>query len=458
MRRVSAAPAAARSAGSPHARRGLLAPLASAARRALAAAAPAALAAAALLAAPVLAAPVLAAPLLAAPVLAAPAAAGDELVRPGKWNPKKPPKGWVVFESKHYQVQSQCGKAKAQALAAHLESMLEIYADFLPTRRKLDMFVLKLFKNRAAFVEYGKNENAVAYYSKYDGELVGYDTGIILGKRDIPAQLFLDVGIADRFTLTERQGLDPHFEAITDAYVMDTARVLSHEGWHQYFHFYTVSIVDMPSWLDEGVGDYFFMATRDDQPTGSDYRLGDLNQGRLRVLQRAMEDGTTVTFERLMDFVQQDYYSNASVYYAQGWSMVHYLMQNPDPKYRELIPELIRDFKDTKNFRKSTDKVFKGLDLKQLDRDWIGWVLSQTSVDPMRHLVREYGTKLKSKELVGEKRWLAVYDWYLKHPEVLAATKESDGPPPVPVATTPPQAGPPPGNTTGSAPDVPNDG
>lgn len=338
------------------------------------------------------------------------ASAGDPLVRPGKWNPKDAPPGWLVIETDHYQVQSQVSEAKARALAEHLESMLDLYKEILPFRKRIKMLVLKIFESKEAMLAYRPGATgAAAWYNKGQRELVAYDTGIVLGTRDVPVGIRLLPSVAERLTPEERDRFDALCEAITDSYTYDVARVLSHEGWHQYFHHYTVSWVPMPSWIDEGVGDYFFMATRDDQ---GGYRIGDINHGRLRVIQRALDDGTTVTFAELLDFEQADYYSNASVYYAQGWSMVHFLMQNENPRYRDLIPKLIEDFKDTKNFRKSSKRAFKGLKLEQLDREWIGWLLSQQPDDPLRDLAEEFGTRIRPEDLVTSPGWQHRYAWH----------------------------------------------
>lgn len=349
-----------------------------------------------------------------------PATAGDPKVVPGKWNKRDIPAGWVVIASDHYQVQCQAGKAKGERLADHLESMWAVYEEFLPTRRKSDAFVLKLFKDRPAFQAYSPEgaKGALAYYDQNSMELVGYDTGVILGERDIPAIIELAPGVGSRFTEPEQQRIAQLLEAATDAYTMDTARILGHEGWHQYFHMYTVSIVPMPSWLDEGIGDYFFMATRDEQGGQEHgYRLGEINAHRVRALQRAMVDGTTVDFKTLLGFAQQDYYKNPGVYYAQGWSMVQFLMHNEKPQYHELIPKLIKDFKDTKNFVKSTDKIFKGLDLAQLDRDWIAWVITLKVDEPLRALATEFGDRLTAEELKSsEEKLPLVYQWHLDHP------------------------------------------
>jgi hypothetical protein len=77
----------------------------------------------------------------------------------------------------------------------------------------------------------------------------------------VPAIISVGEDVRAKLSEPERQRVAELVEAISDAYVPDTGRALSHEGWHQYFHMYTVSWVAMPSWLDEGVGDYFYMAT-----------------------------------------------------------------------------------------------------------------------------------------------------------------------------------------------------
>ena len=365
--------------------------------------------------------------LLAALPGTAMAAPGDERVRPGEWSKRKVPDGWVVVETDHYQVQSQVGEAKARRLADHLEAMLDVYGEILPFRKKLPTFVLKLFDGPASFHAYNPGaRGAAAYYSKSQKELVAYDSGIILGERDIPARIRLVPGLDVVLTDAEVEELAALFERITDAYLLDLAGVLAHEGWPQYFHYYTVSWVPMPSWLDEGLGDYFYTAVQE-QGAGSDYVLGAVNDYRLRVLQTAFEEGTFARFAELLEFEQADYYSNAQVYYAQGWSMVHFLMHHQDEKLRKLIPKLIKDFKDTKNFRRSTDKAFKGRDLDELEREWVGWVLSTEPDDPLRELAERFGTRLLAEDLEAPSYWRDRYETFAL--EVVLENRDEAGSP-----------------------------
>jgi hypothetical protein len=354
-------------------------------------------------------------------LLAAAALAGDERVKEGQWNKRDVPKGWVTCETEHYQVQCSIGAETAKKLGDHLEHMLTLYGDFMPTRRKLETFVLKVFPDKQSFCEYGGypvDTPTVAYYKQDTKELIGYDCGFVFGKRTIPTALNLRPSASDELTTKDRERVSELLEAATDTYTMDLVRALAHEGWHQYFHFYTVSWVPMPQWLDEGVGDYFYMAPQamkdGSLPT---YAMGAMNSGRLRRIRRGLEDGQTTPFEAFMGFDQEAYYKDGSLNYAQGWSMVHFLLQNPDPERRELIPRLIRDFKDSKNIHKSTSKVFKGQSYDALERDWIGWLLGQPVDDPLMSLAREFGDRLKPEGLEGEQRLIDVYKWYLEHPD-----------------------------------------
>jgi hypothetical protein len=241
---------------------------------------------------------------------------------------------------------------------------------------------------------------------------------VILGKRDIPAKMELSPDCTTAFTDKEKARLKELFEKITDAYTMDEARILSHEGWHQYFHNYTISWVAMPSWLDEGVGDYFFTATKDEQNSDGKhgYRLGDINELRLRAVRRGLFEGSAVDFHTLLGFEQEQYYSNPGVFYAQGWSMVEFLLEHKDPAYRALIPKLIKDFKDSKNFRKSTEKVFKGFDMAALDKEWLAWLLSRPITDPFLELAREFGDRLKPEDISwADEKLTKLYKWYLDH-------------------------------------------
>ena len=44
----------------------------------------------------------------------------------GPWKKRDVPEGWILHQSKSYQIQSQAGMEKAKRLAAHMEAMLKV--------------------------------------------------------------------------------------------------------------------------------------------------------------------------------------------------------------------------------------------------------------------------------------------------------------------------------------------
>jgi len=360
--------------------------------------------------------------LLIAAVLAPGAHAGDDDdVRAGEWGKRKVPAGWVVVDTPHYQVQSQVGKDKAKLLGDHLEGMRLLYRELVKSRSKMPTFVVKVFESREQFLGYRSDDlidDALsAWYDPVYKELVTFDTGVMLGKREIPTGISVDPDRLHKLAHADLQRIYKLLDDATVAYTDDTAHVLSHEAWHQYFHAYTVSWVPMPTWLDEGVAEYFYMATAPEGNGRRSYKAGALNQARLRDVLRAYEDRRTKRLALLMQYEQTDYYREAAVLYAQGWSLVHFLMTHRSAKYRAVIPNLIRDFKDSKNFHESTAKAFDDFDLDELDREWLGWLLSQVPEDPLKDLAREYGRQIKPAELrTGDESVREMYEWHLRNP------------------------------------------
>src|SRR5690606_1340272 len=74
--------------------------------------------------------------LAALPFVGAPPAQHQD-IKPGPWQKRHAPEGWIIHETPHYQVQSQCGLEKAERLGRHMEAMLKVYTKLFPTDRSL---------------------------------------------------------------------------------------------------------------------------------------------------------------------------------------------------------------------------------------------------------------------------------------------------------------------------------
>lgn len=311
-------------------------------------------------------------------ILAAATATAQQL-KPGPWIKTQVPDGWLLHETTHYQIQSQCGLEKAKRLANHMEAMNKVYrAMFKCDREGAKPQPIKLFKDHEGFHQYGQMGGGVAaYYSQTDREMVCYDTGKWSDEVEAVA------------TDSDKEGDDPEaayeklMKKLDRDLEMDLLGVAAHEGWHQYFHWYVGSWVELPSWINEGMGDYFYTAVPK-KVSGRKVpaELGRIFFGRMAILKWAVRENKAganhmVPLQKLLHYSQRDYYSNPSVCYAEGWGICQFMLHSGNPKYAKVVPNFIRLVKDDTNMKVVSEKAFKDIDIEQLDREFVDWVKKQ---------------------------------------------------------------------------------
>lgn len=288
-------------------------------------------------------------------------------VRPGPWpTAGKVPAGWVVHNTRNYHIQSQAGIEKAKRLGEHMEVMNAVYRRmFPPDKAGVKAQTIKLFKDQASFRAYGAPPGAAAYYSPNDREMVCYDTGKWSDEKEPAAPATGGETARDR--LARRLG---RFE---DMMKMDLLGCAAHEGWHQYYHWLVVSRVALPSWINEGMGDYFYTASPR-EGRGKKADLGNIFDGRLSVLKAAKRQNAMVPLEQFLQMLQQDYYSNPSVCYAQGWAFCQFLLHGENGKYAKLIPNYVKQLCNDTNWQNVQARVFKGIDLAKLEEEFKAYI------------------------------------------------------------------------------------
>lgn len=330
--------------------------------------------------------PLRAAALATFAALLAPLAAQNQ-IRPGPWTSAgKVPEGWVVHNTKNYHIQSQCGLDKAKRLGEHMEVMNVVYRRmFKPDKTGgVKLQTIKVFVDEKAFHAYGAPPGAGAYYSPGDREMVCYDTGKWSDEDPKAAPATGPETARDR--LARRMG---DFE---DMMKMDILGCAAHEGWHQYYHWMVVSRVDLPSWINEGMGDYFYTAApRDGKGKKAD--LGRMFDGRLRILKAAKAQSRMVPLAEFLAMLQRDYYSNPSICYAQGWAFCQFLLHGAEGKYAKLIPQYVAELCRDTNWESVQKKVFKGVDLAALEVEFHAFVdtLKTSVADPLEELEKAMG-------------------------------------------------------------------
>jgi hypothetical protein len=312
-------------------------------------------------------------------------------IRPGPWQTAaKIPPGWVVHNSKNYQVQSEAGPEKAKRLALHMEAMNTIYRNlFPPGKSGAKQQTIKIFKDRNGYLGYGAPQGSAAYYASGDREMVCYDTG---RWSDAPVEESPTTGAetaADRLARRMRH--------LQQSDMMDTLGCAAHEGWHQYFHWYVGSMVSLPSWINEGMGDYFYAAAGPKNGTNSGkgkapakkdaVTLGHLNDARLDVVIAAHRQDRLEPLPKFLTMEQSEYYANPSICYAEGWALCQFLLHEAGKKYEKVIPTYLKIVRDDTNADTATKKAFKGIDLEAMDVEFKAWIA--TLVDPKESAIEE---------------------------------------------------------------------
>jgi len=309
-------------------------------------------------------------------VFSPPGLAQTDPIKKGRWDERNEiPDGWVVVNSRFYQVQSACGREKAKRLGKHMDAMFKIYHKiFRPSKAPTKRYPIKLLKDRKAYLKYGAPRGSAAYFSRTDKEMVCYDTG---RWHDEPQQQEGPITPSGEPKGDLQDALEKLKARLRKQMSMDLLGVAAHEGWHQYFAWYVGSVVSLPSWINEGMGDYFYAVVpkRGKGADATPQKTGLIFPQRLAVIKYAVKNNSYVPIAKIIRYAQRDYYRNASVCYAEGWSLCQFLMHAPNKKYNKVIPKFVKRVKNDTNMKAVTDYAFRGIDLAKLEQEWKAWVL-----------------------------------------------------------------------------------
>ncbi|MHC5020687.1 MAG: hypothetical protein ACYTGX_11345, partial [Planctomycetota bacterium] len=146
---------------------------------------------------------------------------------------------WKIHRTPNYRIEYNTDDAFAKKLGMHLEAIRRIYARLWPMSGRVKAFRVKCFANKAGYHRFGAPQGSAGYYSKFQKELVTYKT-------DANSRILNDAG--EPITLKLGEAGDTSFH------------IMYHEAFHQYASLYVGEnrSVYIPSWFNEGMGDYFF--------------------------------------------------------------------------------------------------------------------------------------------------------------------------------------------------------
>ena len=113
-------------------------------------------------------------------------------------------------------------------------------------------------------------------------------------------------------------------------------------AYHTVYHEYTHELLHLnfsgiPLWLSEGVAEFFGNSTLGAQEA----RTGTVDKTHLYILSK----NEWLPMETLLDVRESSTYYNeknlASVFYAESWAVVHYLLLDPEARRQQLLKKFL---------------------------------------------------------------------------------------------------------------------
>lgn len=219
----------------------------------------------------------------------------------------------------------------------------------ISSREQSRCSVVRIFKNRSQYMEYGAPGGSAGYWSPMQEELVVYDDKAGGGRAD-------------------------------------TWATLNHEAFHQYI-FYLYGNLSPHSWYNEGTGDFF---------AGYEYKHKKfiLNPfaWRVQTIKQAIKDDNLALQEgkerqiaplkKLVQYTQREYYGpEIGRNYAQGWSFIYFLRTGAEkasgwnPAWNGILDTYFETLASTEDLDKAVEVAFAGVDWDELENCWKDYVL-----------------------------------------------------------------------------------
>jgi hypothetical protein len=247
---------------------------------------------------------------------------------------KRQAPGWWFKETENYVVLTSLPPNKADlidAVASQLKKLRKIYEKDFPPPQKIEaVSIVRVCKSREEYSNYGGPGGSAGYWNAFQKELVMYAEG----QKD--------------FLLS----------------------VLNHEAFHQYIY-YCFGELAPHSWYNEGFGDYYAGATFD----GNTAYIKPF-KWRTGTIKDAIRADKHVPVKQIVRYTQSDYYANADLCYAQGWSLIYFLKKGL-PKghpYERILPRYFEKLLATKDVDVAVTYAFDGVDYDRFETDWKAFI------------------------------------------------------------------------------------
>jgi tetratricopeptide (TPR) repeat protein len=212
-----------------------------------------------------------------------------------------PNQGWIEVRSPHFVVASNAGEKEARRIADQFEQIRALFHTAFPN--------LRVDPSEPVLILAAKNENTMKMLLPEEWEVKGHVH---------PAGLY-------------QQGEDKHYVILrVDSAGENPYHALYHEYTHALLH---LNFTGLPLWLDEGLAEFYGNSRLGEKES----KVGTIDQTHLYILGQ----NKLLPIETLLNVEQgSPYYSEAnraSVFYAESWALVHYLMLDPEAHQQQLL-------------------------------------------------------------------------------------------------------------------------
>ena len=215
---------------------------------------------------------------------------------------------WVEVRSPHFTVTSNAGEKDARKIADQFEQIRQMFHTAFAN--------LKVDPPQPIIIIAVKNENTLKLYLPEDWEVKGHVH---------PAGWYQPGQDKDYVVLRlDTEGPNPF-----------------HTLYHEYTHaLLRLNFERSPVWLNEGLAEFFGNSTLGDK----EVKTGSIDPTHLYILSQ----NKLIPIQTLLEVDQNSPYYNesdrASVFYAESWALVHYLMMDPEARQAQLLKNFLAAF------------------------------------------------------------------------------------------------------------------
>jgi tetratricopeptide (TPR) repeat protein len=232
---------------------------------------------------------------------------------------------WIEIRSPHFLVVSNAGDHEARKVADQFEQFREVFQAAFPKLR------VDLGKPLIIFAL--KNEDSVRdlipeYWEK-KGRI--HPDGLY-----VPAE-------------------DTHSVVIrTDVQTDNPYQIIYHEYTHALMD---LNFSGLPIWFSEGLAEFFGNSTIQDK----NVEIGQIAPAHLQILQTSHLIPIDVLLRADHSSPYYNEQNRASIFYAESWAIVHYLMLDPDARKRQLLQNFLHAWDASGNQVEAAQKTFGDL-------------------------------------------------------------------------------------------------